>query len=624
MTAFLREARRRKLHTTAVAYLALAAGGIQLSSSVAPALGLPEWTTSFVIVLFAVGLPVVLVLGWIYDINFGGISRTHSLLESQTKPAPVVWGGSFATTPEAPVSQIELVEEAPDPGRVRRASIGFVRHELRTPINAIIGYSEMLLDDAHEEGDAVAAADLERIVRCGRDILAQVERILDAERVSDEQHRDLESYAEQIRIDLREPLNAIIGYTDLLIDVSEEAGKTARVADLRRILDAAEKLLALSNDIVAIAMHAPNESHLSRGATLAEGVLSKIRSVADQQGQPERTGSLLVVDDSATTRDLLAKQLARKGYLVMTASSGIEALEKMAEQHFDLVLLDLIMPELDGIGTLVRMKNDVRLRGVPVIMISALDEVDSVVRCLELGAADFVTKPFHPTLLDARINATLGAHVARRRSSQTGESPAISRIVSGTFPSYIVERLRRGETRLLDGSQNAAVWFVDIDQALAASDPPQRAALTESLIELADDVAARDGTTVILRGLGLSICAGFPDVDADATDRIARTALAFSREAEAMGLKLRSGMHVGTLFSAVVGKDNLSYFLWGEAIDLARRLAIGADRGQIQMSAACYNVLKDRFAIASRGVIDVAGRGQMRAYLLEGSALVKA
>lgn len=612
------------MYTTAVAYVAVAAGTIQLVSSVAPALNWPDWATKFSIIALSLAFPVVLVVAWIFDIGPGGFQRTSALLDAPEKPRGFSWAGTFSAPTVTPVQPIEVVEEAPDPERVRRASLAFVRHELRTPINGIIGYSEMMLDDAQDEGDEVAAADLERIVRCGRDILGQVERILDAERVQAED-RDLESYAEQIRADLRDPLNAVMGYTELLIDVSNEAGKTSRVADLERVLVAARKLLEVSNDIANLAMHAPSEVQLSKGAILAESVLSKVRVVKEHHAEPDRKGKLLVADDSTTTRDLIAKQLARKGYFVTTAASGLEALERMAEEQFDLVLLDVLMPELDGIGTLIRMKNDARLREVPVIMISALDEIDSIVRCLELGAADFVSKPFHPTLLDARINATLTAHAAHKRNvfgSSAGVSPAVARIVAGTFPPYIVDRLNKGETRLLDGATDAAVWFVDIDQAVASADPPQRAALTESLIELAQHTAAQEGSMVLLRGLGLAMCAGFPEPQLDALECIARTAIAFSREAEAAGLKLRSGIHTGSVYSAVVGKENLSYFVWGEAVDLARRLAINAERGQVQMSAASYAILKDRFMIASRGVIDIAGRGQMRAYVLESEGAV--
>ena len=118
--------------------------------------------------------------------------------------------------------------------------------------------------------------------------------------------------------------------------------------------------------------------------------------------------ALLLVDDNATNRDLLTQRLAREGYTNVTiAVSGADALSRLAARNFDLVLLDLMMPGMNGDEVLERMKADARLRHVPVIMISALDEMASVVRCIQLGAEDYLSKPFNATLLRARVSATL-------------------------------------------------------------------------------------------------------------------------------------------------------------------------------------------------------------------------
>src|SRR6185436_13130170 len=112
---------------------------------------------------------------------------------------------------------------------------------------------------------------------------------------------------------------------------------------------------------------------------------------------------LLVVDDNEDNRYTLTQRLKRQGYTnVTTATNGREALEMLQRERFDLVLLDVMMPELNGYEVLERMKKDERLRQVPVIMISAVDQLESVVRCVELGAEDYLAKPFNPTLLRAR------------------------------------------------------------------------------------------------------------------------------------------------------------------------------------------------------------------------------
>ena len=117
--------------------------------------------------------------------------------------------------------------------------------------------------------------------------------------------------------------------------------------------------------------------------------------------------SILVVDDDAINRMLLTRNLEREGHRVATAEDGVRALEALGAESFDIVLLDVLMPELDGYDTLAQIERDEKLRHVPVIMVSALEDIESVVRCIEMGAADYLPKPFDPVLLRARINGCL-------------------------------------------------------------------------------------------------------------------------------------------------------------------------------------------------------------------------
>ncbi|WP_322493994.1 PP2C family protein-serine/threonine phosphatase [Chloroflexus sp.] len=123
------------------------------------------------------------------------------------------------------------------------------------------------------------------------------------------------------------------------------------------------------------------------------------------------TGRILVIDDSEHNRYLLAHQLHRRGYAVVTAVDGRQGLEFAQQQPFDVILLDLMMPEMDGFTVLDQLKRDPRMRHIPVIVISAIDAIDDVVRCIEAGAEDYLTKPINTTLLHARVNACL----ARKR-----------------------------------------------------------------------------------------------------------------------------------------------------------------------------------------------------------------
>ena len=130
-----------------------------------------------------------------------------------------------------------------------------------------------------------------------------------------------------------------------------------------------------------------------------------IHPLAGTHGTP--AGRILVVDDNESNRDMLSRRLQHEGYDVCMAANGHEALALLNTQEVDLILLDVMMPDMDGYEVLVRLKSHNTLRDIPVIMISALDEIESVVRCIEQGAEDYLSKPFDPVLLRARIGACL-------------------------------------------------------------------------------------------------------------------------------------------------------------------------------------------------------------------------
>lgn len=218
--------------------------------------------------------------------------------------------------------------------------------------------------------------------------------------------------AAEMRHALRTPLNQILGYVDLVVDDAKDAGADGLLPDLGRIKKAALDLL---DQIEAIAPSAHPEPFEEPEAKGDDGL-----GFLDQFAPPEEAaeGRILIVDDDPANRDVLSRTLSKKGYTVTQASNGAEALASLrGEEPAELVLLDIMMPETNGWEVLQRMKADEALRGIPVIMISGLDETDAVVRCLELGAEDYVQKPFVPTILKARVGASLEKKRARDREA---------------------------------------------------------------------------------------------------------------------------------------------------------------------------------------------------------------
>jgi signal transduction histidine kinase len=294
----------------------------------------------------------------------------------------------------------------------QRAFIANLRHELRTPINAIIGYSEMLLEDADTKGYEECVPDLQKILKGGRELLTLVNGILDPTRdaVVQAEH-DIDVYGARLRHALRTPLNAVVGFTEMLLERTEEKGDGDFRSDLRKIDSSARHFLSLIEDVVNFSKVQAGELPEGDASETLSSIREAVKTIRpveeDSALQLSGGGDLLIVDDNEISRDLLTRHLQRQGHHVTVAENGRQALEMIQTHPFDLMLLDIMMPEMNGYQVLEYLKSHETWRDIPVIIISALEELDSVVRCIEMGAEDYLSKPFNPVLLRARIGACL-------------------------------------------------------------------------------------------------------------------------------------------------------------------------------------------------------------------------
>jgi adenylate cyclase len=279
----------------------------------------------------------------------------------------------------------------PDP-----VNLAQLRHELRTPLNHVLGYSEMLLEDADESG--VLAGELRAIYGEGRALLATVEESLAPTRW-EAGTPDLGRLASTLAV----PLDRLGEAANRLVRLVSKGDAPPAAADAERIVAAATRLRSLVDGWVV----SPPVGVLPPPAavTMTEPVPGHRR--AAQHDAATSAATILVVDDDEENRELLTRRLVREGHQVRAAKGGREALALLRSEAVDLVLLDVMMPDLDGPAVLERLKQDPDRRSIPVLMISALDETASVVRCIELGAEDYLPKPCDTVLLRARIGACL-------------------------------------------------------------------------------------------------------------------------------------------------------------------------------------------------------------------------
>ena len=314
-----------------------------------------------------------------------------------------------------------------------------------------------------------------------------------------------------------------------------------------------------------------------------------------------------------------------------TATNGATALELVVGEKFDLILLDLIMPEMSGFEVLRRLKASEHTSHIPVIVISALDELDSVVRCIEAGAEDYLTKPFNPILLRARIGASLERKRLRDREQKfiadlEQEKTRSETLLLNILPRSIVSRMRDGEMVIADRIAEATILFCDLvgfttlSQDLTAD---RTIDFLGRIFSAFDRLAAELGVEKIKTiGDAYMVAAGIPEAQPDHADRIAALAprmldaLTVIADATALKLQARIGIHTGPITAGVIGTHKFVYDVWGDTVNTASRMESHSLPGRIQLSAATRAALGDRFKLERRGVIEVKGKGMMETYFL--------
>jgi DNA-binding response OmpR family regulator len=274
---------------------------------------------------------------------------------------------------------------------------GELRHDLRTPFNHILGYTEMLIESGEEEGFGSLVPQLQQLHAHAKELLAALNASLAPDRAL--RPADLQALGQTMRERLA-PLSAEV---KMLLEQARQTGPAA-VADLERIRHSTGTLAALARTRF---LADPTATPPAVEAPAPPTEITSQDPAAGRSHSWPAHGLVLVVDDNETNRDLLCRRLDREGFAAMAAVDGGEALSMLRAGHYDLVLLDLVMPDVDGFEVLRVIKSTPALRDIPVVMISALDEMQSVVRCIEMGAEDYLPKPFDPVLLRARVSACL-------------------------------------------------------------------------------------------------------------------------------------------------------------------------------------------------------------------------
>ncbi len=349
------------------------------------------------------------------------------------------------------------------------------------------------------------------------------------------------------------------------------------------------------------------------------------------QSVPFYRGHVLVVDDDPLNRKLIGDCLGLEGYTFDQAGNGLEALEKIGSSDFDIILLDIDMPEMNGIDVLRNLKGDIRLRHLPVIVISGSSEIDSALRCIEIGAEDYLPKPFNHLLLRTRLNAAL----QRKRWHDQEESylkqlelerNKSEALLLNILPAQIAERLKKGENVIADSFPEVTILFADIVGFTSLStivSPQEIVFLLNEIFSAFDQLAARLGLEKIKTiGDCYMVVGGLPEPKPNHAEAVAEMGLAMLHSIHKLNadyhtsLRLRIGINTGPVVAGVIGRSKFIYDLWGDAVNTASRMESHGKPDAIQVSASTYERLKLRFALEPRGELEIKGKGLMTTWWL--------
>ncbi len=331
--------------------------------------------------------------------------------------------------------------------------------------------------------------------------------------------------------------------------------------------------------------------------------------------------AILVVDDNENNRYTLTRRLEREGYDNLgSAENGRQALEVLAERRIDLVLLDIMMPEMNGYQVLEAMKSDMALRHIPVIVISAIDDLDSVARCIELGAEDYLPKPFNTVLLRARVGASLEKKKLRDQEASyvdrlQGEKKRADDLLRAILPPGAVRELKTTNEVKSRRYDDVAVLFCDVVGFTRYCDqhpPEQVVSELQTLVAAFEEIAARHGMEKIKTiGDAFLATAGLLTTVDEPLLTSVRCGLDMVAAAPTLEphWEVRVGIHQGPVVAGIMGRRQYLFDLWGDTVNIAARILGQAAPGSVVVSGPVWIQLRNLCKGKSLGMVELKGKG---------------
>jgi len=518
-----------------------------------------------------------------------------------------------------------------------------LRQKIGAPLHQIISYAEIMAEETGDPKHGGVPASIAEIIR-------SCDAVLQITSGFPPVTNDIEEFVGRLREQLIEYCGQILAFADRLQQLATRGGLISVQADAAKLYASARNFETIVGELSPRGVLAllPPEAAQPASAPSTEDQVKPLNAgngtapSAHNSREVVHAGLILVVDDNEGNRDVLSRRLLRDGYEVMLAETGRQALRMAKRYQFDIILLDIMMPEMDGIEVLAELKKDSELRHLPVIMISAVDETESVVRCIKLGADDYLPKPFNPVLLRARINSLLerkrlrddemrkAAELARAVGEIEAQRKKTEELLLNILPPTVAEELQAQGSVQPMYFEDVTIAFADIVGFTLSTEQLPADELVNILHQYFtafDNIMKRYGLEK-LKTIGdcYMFAGGCPvrnpshPVD---TILAAFEMIHATREMARQGpvdWQLRIGVHTGPVIAGVVGIHKFTFDIWGDAVNFSSRMESSGEAGRVNLSANAYSRVKDFFACDKRGRIKIKDGREVEMYFVNGIA----
>lgn len=339
------------------------------------------------------------------------------------------------------------------------------------------------------------------------------------------------------------------------------------------------------------------------------------------------TGHILVVDDNPTNRDLLVRRLSRMGHTSTMAENGVEALEKIEQEEFDAILLDIMMPKMNGYEVLEHLNKTGYLKEVPVIMITAVDSIDSVVSCVKLGATDYLTKPFNRDILNARLGHCLERRHLRKQEQRhleqiEEERKRADELLHVILPDIVAEELKSTNEVKPRRYDDVAVIFTDLVGFTSWCDqhtPEEVVDILQRVTVAFEEKAIELGIQKIKTiGDAFMATAGLLTTFENPVLRAVEYGHELVRIVkETSPWSIRVGIHVGPVIAGIVGQRQYLFDLYGDTVNTAARVESNSDHDAVCLSLEAWDQVSPYVRGESLGTRAAKGKGEIEIFRVD-------